>query len=163
MRALSGPAAILKGIAPVKFRMFRDNPEEFIVKVSRCILAEKATMVVDHISYHKLDDSYDSEIFTEQMPENMTRAFEAKRCIQDYVFWDSEGERDFAHDLDSAEGKVAVYAKLPRSFQIPTPGATMRPIGQLRLKREACAMYSLLQKPRAAWTALRFAISSVAR
>lgn len=120
-------AVILKGIAPVKFRMFRDNPEEFIAKVSRCILAEKATMVVDHISYHKLDDSYDSEIFTEQMPENMTRAFEAKRCIQDYVFWDSEGERDFAHDLDSAEGKVAVYAKLPRSFQIPTPVGNYAP------------------------------------
>ena len=46
-------------------------------------------MVVDHISYHKLDDSYDSEIFTEQMPESMNAGhFEAKRCIQDYVFWD---------------------------------------------------------------------------
>ena len=120
-------AAILKGIAPVKFRMFRDNPEEFIAKVSRCILAEKATMVVDHITYHKLDERYDSTIFAECMPENVGRALETSRCIQDYVFWDSEGERDFARDLDSAEGKVAVYAKLPRSFKIPTPVGNYAP------------------------------------
>ena len=120
-------AAILKGIAPVKFRMFRDNPEEFIAKVSRCILAEKATMVVDHIAYHKLDERYDSTIFAERMPENVGRALETSRCIQDYVFWDSEGERDFARDLDSAEGKVAVYAKLPRSFKIPTPVGNYAP------------------------------------
>ena len=120
-------AAILKGIAPVKFRMFRDNPEEFIAKVSRCILAEKATMVVDHITYHKLDERYDSAIFAERMPENVGRALETSRCIQDYVFWDSEGERDFARDLDSAEGKVAVYAKLPRSFKIPTPVGNYAP------------------------------------
>lgn len=120
-------AAILKGIAPVKFRMFRDNPEEFIAKVSRCILAEKATMVVDHIMYHKLDERYDSTIFAERMPENVGRALETSRCIQGYVFWDSEGERDFARDLDSAEGKVAVYAKLPRSFKIPTPVGNYAP------------------------------------
>ena len=62
----------------MKFRMFRDNPEEFIAKVSRCILAEKATMVVDHISYHKLDDSYDSEIFTEQMSEKHDAGIRSK-------------------------------------------------------------------------------------
>ena len=120
-------AAILKGIMPAKFRMFRDNPEEFIAKVSKCILAEKATMVVDHITYHKLDDRYDSDIFAERMPESMSRALETSRCVQDYVFWDSEGERDFARDLEAAVDKVAVYAKLPRTFQIPTPVGNYAP------------------------------------
>ncbi|MGO5250081.1 hypothetical protein ACTQ2Q_01745 [Atopobiaceae bacterium LCP21S3_F11] len=120
-------AAILKGISPLKFRMFKDNPEEFIAKVSKCILAEKATMVVDHITYHKLDERYDSDIFTEKMPENLDRALEASKCVQDYVFWDSDGEREFAQDLESAEGKVAVYAKLPRTFQIPTPVGNYAP------------------------------------
>ena len=120
-------AAILTGIMPAKFRMFRDNPEEFIAKVSRCILAEKATMVVDHITYHKLEDKYDSSIFAEQMPESMSRAIETSRCVQDYVIWDSEGERDFARDLESAVGKVAVYAKLPRTFKIPTPVGSYAP------------------------------------
>ena len=37
------------------------------------------------------------------------------------------GLRDFARDLESAEGKVAVYAKLPRSFKIPTPVGNCAP------------------------------------
>ena len=61
------------------------------------------------------------------MPGNVGRALETSRCIQDYVLWDSEGERDFARDLDSAEGKVAVYAKLPRSFKILTPVGNYAP------------------------------------
>ena len=128
-------AAILKGISPVKFRMFRDNPEEFIAKVAKCILAEKATMVVDHITYHKLDERYDSDIFAERMPESMSRAIETSKCVQDYVFWDSEGERDFARDLESAEGKVAVYAKLPRTFQIPTPVGNYAPDWAIAFER----------------------------
>lgn len=128
-------AAILKGISPLKFRMFRDNPEEFIAKVAGCILAEKATMVVDHITYHKLDERYDSDIFAERMPESMSRAIETSKCVQDYVFWDSEGERDFARDLESAEGKVAVYAKLPRTFQIPTPVGNYAPDWAIAFER----------------------------
>ena len=128
-------AAVLKGIMPAKFRMFAENPEEFIARVSKCILAEKATMVVDHITYHKLDDRYDSDIFAERMPENLSRALETSRCVQDYVFWDSEGERDFARDLDAAEGKVAVYAKLPRAFKIPTPVGDYAPDWAIAFER----------------------------
>ena len=62
-----------------------------------------------------------------KMPENLDRALEASKCVQDYVFWDSDGEREFAQDLESAEGKVAVYAKLPRTFQIPTPVGNYAP------------------------------------
>ena len=47
--------------------------------------------------------------------------------MQDYVVWDSEGEKEFAEELEAAEGKVAVYAKLPRSFQIPTPVGNYAP------------------------------------
>lgn len=52
-----------------------------MTKVSRCILAEKATMVVDHIAYHKLDERYDSTIFAERIPGNVGRALETSRCI----------------------------------------------------------------------------------
>jgi type III restriction enzyme len=38
----------------------------------------------------------------------------------DYVFTDSKGERKFAQDMDAAN-EVAVYARLPRTFKIPTP------------------------------------------
>ena len=120
-------AAILKGIHPAKFDLFKANPEEFIAKVSKLIVAEKARMIVDHIEYHRLDDRYDSSIFADTMPENMSRALSVSRCVQDYVFWDSESEKQFAMDLDSAVGTVAVFAKLPRSFKIPTPVGNYAP------------------------------------
>lgn len=119
-------AHILSRIRPDKFALFRENPEEFIARVAKLIREAKATMVVDHITYHRLEDRYDSDIFTERMPENMSRALQPAKAIQDYVFWDSEGERDFANDLDSAK-EVVVYAKLPRTFQIPTPVGNYAP------------------------------------
>ena len=112
--------AILQGINPLKFAMFRRNPEEFIAKVVRAIIAEKATMVVEHIEYHTLEDRYDEGIFTERMPENMSRVYQAVKNIQDYVVFDSAIEHDFAQDMDAAN-EVCVYARLPRGFQIPTP------------------------------------------
>ena len=94
------------------------------------IVDEKATMVVEHISYSKLEERYDSAIFTEAMPESMARAYRAKKNVQDYVFPDGSAERSverrFAEDLDAAE-EVCVYAKLPRGFQIPTPVGAYAP------------------------------------
>ena len=42
------------------------------------------------------------------------------------MFPDGKIENDFARDLDSA-AEVAVYAKLPRGFQIPTPVGNYAP------------------------------------
>lgn len=120
-------AAILKGISPAKFNLFKENPEEFIARASKLIVAEKARMIVSHIEYHELDERYDSGIFADRMPENMSKALQVSHCIQDYVFYDSEGEKRFAEDLDNAVGTVAVYAKLPRSFKIPTPVGNYAP------------------------------------
>ena len=46
--------------------------------------------------------------------------------MQDWVFPDGRIESDFAKDLDNA-AEVAVYAKLPRGFQIPTPVGNYAP------------------------------------
>lgn len=119
-------AAILAGIDANVFGLYRVNPEEFIKKAAALIVSEKATMVVEHISYHEIDDVYDEAIFTERMPDNASKAYEAKKNIQRFVFPDSDGERRFAEDMDAA-AEVAVYAKLPRSFQIPTPVGNYAP------------------------------------
>ena len=55
---------IIKGISPLKFAMYRANPEEFITKVVRLINEQKATMIVEHISYDQIEGEYDSTIFT---------------------------------------------------------------------------------------------------
>lgn len=124
-------AAILQGIRPDKFYMFRSNPEEFISKATKLIKEQKATMIVEHISYDYIEGEYDSTIFTaEKSTQSFDKAFLAKKAIQDYVFTDGFAEksieRKFAEDLDSAE-EVCVYAKLPRTFQIPTPVGNYSP------------------------------------
>ena len=116
---------ILKKIEQKKFDMFRQNPEEFITKVCRIINDEKATMIVNHITYNKLDETYDSSIFTESKSNcDPKKAFEGKKHVMDYVFTDGLAEDSvemrFAQSLDVAD-EVAVYAKLPRGFKIPTP------------------------------------------
>ncbi|MBR3079892.1 MAG: restriction endonuclease subunit R [Prevotella sp.] len=112
---------ILKGISTTKLYLFKNNPEEFIRNVVRLIKDQKATMIVEHIAYNRTEQKYDSDIFTkEKSRQPVEKAYEAKKHILDYVFTDSKGERRFAEALDRAD-EVCVYARLPRSFQIPTP------------------------------------------
>ncbi len=119
--------AILKRIDASKFAMFKSNPEEFISKVIKTIKEQKATMIVECIRYNTIDDTYDSTIFTnEKHSSTYERAIPANKSIMEYVFPDSNGERDFAEALEKAT-EVCVYAKLPRSFQIPTPVGNYAP------------------------------------
>ena len=118
---------ILKGILPARLMLFKNNPEEFIRKVIKLIKEQKATMIVEHISYNRTEQTYDTDIFTqEKSRQTVDKAYPAKKHILDYVFTDSKGERQFAEDLDKAE-EVCVYARLPRSFQIPTPVGNYAP------------------------------------
>ena len=124
-------AAILKRISPAKFRMFADNPEQFIAKVSKLIIEQKANLVVNHICYDRIEGEYDSSIFTAGgNVRTEAEGYRARKCVQDWVFPDGMAkesvERRFAEDLDAAE-EVAVYAKLPRGFQIPTPMGSYAP------------------------------------
>ena len=119
-------AKILQGLRPSKLALFRNNPEEFIRKVIQVIREQKATMIVDHIHYHLTDGTYDSDIFTAASKAEFDKAYQATKHVTDYVVSDSIGERNFAHDLDEAS-EVVVYAKLPRSFQIPTPVGSYAP------------------------------------
>lgn len=124
-------SAILKGIRVDKLYMFKNNPEEFISKVTKLINEQKAAMIVEHISYDTIEGEYDSSIFTaEKSTQGYDKAFPAKKAIQPYVFTDGSAEksveRKFAEDLDLAQ-EVCVYAKLPRTFQIPTPVGNYSP------------------------------------
>lgn len=126
---------ILKGILSAKQLLFKNNPEEFIRNVIKIIREQKATMIIDHISYDRTENTYDLDIFTqEKTSERMDKAYLAKKNILDYVFTDSEGEKQFAQDLDSA-CNVEVYARLPRSFQIPTPVGNYAPDWAIAFKK----------------------------
>src|SRR5574344_2663966 len=123
-------ATILTKIRPMKFDMFKVNPEEFITKTTRLILEQKATMIIDHISYNQVDGEYDSAIFTQEKHTSMDKAFKAEKSIMDYVFTDgtaeNNNERKFVENLDISS-EVVVYAKLPKGFHIPTPVGNYTP------------------------------------
>ena len=125
-------AKILCGIEPIKFLMYQKNPEEFISKVSKLINEQKASLIVDHITYNLIDGTFDSDIFAESKAVTEYKlAYKAEKHIRDYVFVDSINketsvERNFAMALDNAD-EVCVYAKLPRGFYIPTPVGNYSP------------------------------------
>jgi len=129
-------ADILMNIHPKKFALFQVNPEEFIKKVSTLINEQKASIIVEHVSYNKTSEApFDSDIFTQQKTKaDFLKAFKAKKNVQDYVFEDSKGERKFAEDLDNAE-EVVVYAKLPKGFYIPTPVGNYSPDWAIAFKK----------------------------
>lgn len=121
-------AAILGRIVPNTFAKFRLNPEQFITEAARLINEQKATVVVEHLTYDALEDRFDTAIFTEnQTKQDLTNAGnKLTKHIYDYVITDSKIERDFVAELDTST-EVAVYAKLPRGFFIPTPVGNYNP------------------------------------
>ena len=123
-------ATILMRIQSNKFDMYKANPEEFIRRVSKLILEQKATLIVDGIRYNEIDGSYDTAIFTEEKHTTFDKAYIGKKSIVDYIFTDGTAkesvERKFVKQLDIAD-KVAVYAKLPKGFHIPTPVGNYSP------------------------------------
>lgn len=113
---------ILKGISPKTFANFKANPEEFIIKTATIINSQKALSVIQHIAYHRLNDTYDSDIFSSdpirgQLGHN---AIESKKSLYDLVVMDSSNEVKFAEQLESKDS-IVVYSKLPRGFYINTP------------------------------------------
>jgi type III restriction enzyme len=119
---------ILQGIEKAVFNQFSNNPEEFIIRCTRIINEQKATAIIQHITYDKLDSTYDTAIFTEptlkgKLDVNVMRA---KKHLYDHIIYDSKNERIFAEELDT-ENKVAVYVKLPSGFFINTPVGKYNP------------------------------------
>lgn len=119
---------ILVGIKKTVFDQFAYNPEEFIIKASDLINDEKATAIVQHITYNVLNEHYDTDIFTEPTIKGKlgTNVMKAQRHLYDHIVYDSTNERDFASDLDT-NTNIAVYVKLPDSFYIATPVGKYNP------------------------------------
>ncbi len=113
---------ILTGIQPSVFNQFKDNPEEFIIQAAKLINNEKATAIIQHITYDVLDDRYDTNIFTDVTIKGKldVNAMKTDKHLFDHIVYDSTNERKFARALDVASD-VAVYVKLPDGFYISTP------------------------------------------
>ncbi|MGO4281536.1 type III restriction-modification system endonuclease [Cupriavidus sp. RAF20_2] len=121
-------AEILKGVNVAVFAQFKTNPESFIAEATRLINEQKATVIIEHLAYDPVEDKFDLDIFTAgQTKQDFSKAGDKlQRHIYDYVLADSNVEREFVKELDTAS-EVVVYAKLPRGFLIPTPVGDYNP------------------------------------
>ena len=120
--------SILTGIEKTVFDQFKDNPEEFIIKAAALINDEKATAIIQHITYNMLDEHYETDIFTEPTIRGKlgTNAMKAHKHLYDHIVYDSTNEQKFATELDT-NADVAVYVKLPDGFYISTPVGKYNP------------------------------------
>ncbi len=119
---------ILTSIHPKTFEQFKYNPEEFILRASKLINEEKATAIVQHISYDLLDETYETTLFTEPSIKGKldVNARKAQKHLYDHVVYDSTNEKKFSEELD-VQKEVAVYVKLPSGFYISTPVGKYNP------------------------------------
>ena len=119
---------ILQGIESAVFNQFKDNPEEFIIKAASLINDEKATAIIEHITYDVLDEKYDTNVFTDPTIKGRlgTNAMKANKHLYDHIIYDSTNEKNFASELD-INSDVAVYVKLPDGFYISTPVGRYNP------------------------------------
>ena len=121
-------AEILHNLEGAVFKQFKQNPEHFISEASRLINEQKATIIIERLTYDEVAGEHDVGIFTAgQNRQDFTKASEKlKKHIYDFVITDSKVERDFVRELDTCS-EVVVYAKLPRGFLIPTPVGDYNP------------------------------------
>lgn len=119
---------IMIGIEPGAFEQYKYNPEEFILKAAQLINEQKATAIIEHITYHALEDRYGTEVFTEPTIKGKmdVNAMKAQKHLYDHIVYDSKNEHDFATELDTNKS-VAVYVKLPSGFYISTPVGKYNP------------------------------------
>lgn len=110
------------------FGQFKDNPEEFIIKAAALINDEKATAIIQHITYDVMDDRYGMDVFTDPTIKGRlgVNAMKAKKHLYDHIVYDSSNEQKFAEELDT-NTDVAVYVKLPDGFYISTPVGRYNP------------------------------------
>lgn len=109
------------------FAKLRQNPEQFLSEAARLINERKAELILENLTYSLLDGEYGDEIFTaDTTKHDFTNATPLTRHLYEYAVTDSQVERDFFTELEHSD-EVAVYAKLPHGFLIPTPMGDYNP------------------------------------
>ena len=129
-------ADILTQMKSAVFAQFQQNPEHFIAEASRLIKEQKASAIIEKLNYDKVEDRYETDIFTAaQAGQDLSHATgKLKKHVYDYCVPDSTVERRFVGELDVSD-KVVVYAKLPRGFLIPTPVGDYNPDWAISFER----------------------------
>ena len=129
-------ANILHEIRPETFNQFKQNPQDFITKAIGIINDEKASTIIQHVTYDAVSDCFDTDIFAES--DKYILADKSvptpEHHIYNYVDTDSDVEKRMAAELERQED-VCVYAKLPKGFYISTPVGKYNPDWAIAFKQ----------------------------
>lgn len=117
--------------------MFKLNPEEFILKISILINEAKSTTVIEHVEYSKIDETYGTDIFTEDSIKGSLNknCIDVKKHLYDRLVYDSTNEPEFAKGIDTNKD-VKLYVKLPGKFYINTPVGSYNPDWAIAYKED---------------------------
>ena len=117
----------MQGIRSTTFEQFKNNPEEFIIKAAALINDEKATAIIQHITYNIIEE-YSTDIFTDPTIKGLLgiNAFKVNRHLYDLIVFDSTNEKKILTEMYISKD-VKVYVKLPDGFYISTPVGRYNP------------------------------------
>lgn len=114
------------------------NPQGVLDLLVRTINEAKRALMVDGITYHKVEDHDDSEwtldiIADSGGPVDSKYLVEVDGSVVSHVRFDSAVEKKFAEDLagrwadGDTDGDIRLFLKLPSSFKVPTPVGSYNP------------------------------------
>ena len=148
---------ILTGMSAARFSTFKANPEQFIAEASRIVKEQKATTVIEHLTYDATADKYDTDIFpATQGGTDLTQAVgKLRNHIYDYAVVDSGVERKFVEDLDTSD-EIVVYSKLPRGFLIPTPVGDYNPDWAIAFREQSVQHIYFVAETKGSQPSLKF-------
>ncbi|MEI8132956.1 MAG: hypothetical protein WCG34_11025, partial [Leptolinea sp.] len=110
---------------------FFNDPQRFMDAVAQIIKNELNRLLVDGIKYEKIpgngpDSEWEMMLFKNEEIVNYLNSLQVNKSIYEYVVYDSDVEREFAHQLDQRED-IKLFFKLPGWFQIDTPVGKYNP------------------------------------
>ncbi|MBW6452125.1 MAG: DEAD/DEAH box helicase family protein [DPANN group archaeon] len=117
---------IVSKINPDKFDLFKQNPEDFLIKICKIINDEKAEIIYHNIEYHRTSETISIDIFKKNIL-SVGKSIDVERYIYDYLIYDSDIEKHIAEKID-ASVDVLVFSKLPKGeYVINTPVGKFSP------------------------------------
>ena len=144
-------------MSAAKFSTFQANPEQFIAEATRIIKEQKATTVIEHLTYDATADRHDTTIFpvTQSCADLSQAVGDLRNHIYDYAVVDSGVERQFVKDLDTND-EIVVYSKLPKGFFIPTPVGDYNPDWAIAFKQQSVQHIFFVAETKGSQPSLKF-------
>lgn len=107
------------------------NPQRFMDQCAGILRHVLHGLLVDGIKYERIDGTgpeveWEMLLFKDEELVNFLTAQSVTKSIYEYVPYDSEIEREFAHKLDQRDD-IRLFVKLPGWFKVETPVGAYNP------------------------------------